>query len=624
MKKTRCSASDLHSNFPSIFLVNQKEQHFECEYSFLLDYLFANHLICKAQAAYILLAHAHSGDLITMLILHSGFVSYENCIKGIASFTKTLTFANSDFKCTLGKYSELNSFCKQGYVCYQDNNQNIGVLVKNLDIHLIIDLVSSNTWSKISICTSFEFFSSLEVKFGSYVLAQARSFVKFINFVSAADLKYGYIISGAFVLCGLSLRFCSWIFHLANVGILFSQNCFKIFLIWNAIIGGKDFINAETDYFACYPYYSVLVPAYREKSVKGIVEAISRFLYPKHKLDVKLLVEEDDHITERAIKSVAIPHYVHVLKVPRSHPKTKPKALNFAMPYVIGQYVTVYDVEDIPEPSQLLKSLEAFNRMPMNYMCMQAKLRFYNMHENLLTKMMSIEYGVLFNFLVYGLSITNFPVPLGGTSNHFKTEMLRQIGCWDAYNVAEDADLGVRIFANRYRVGVIESFTSEEAPVQVWPWLLQRSRWIKGYWQTLFVFFCHREKFNIKQAFGVYNFIGFATYNQLIFPIATFCMLFEQNKYVRLLWMVNTIASFTYVLLASILGIYKLGLADKKYKYLTLTICYMAYFCLHFVASIIAILDLAITPFRWHKTEHGVSKTMQRLSDISLRYIAKQ
>ncbi len=597
----------------------EQDEFFEKEYSFLLDYLIKQKLICKAKASYLLLAHAYSTGSIITLILNSGFLSYEDCINSFVAFTGVLSFKDCDFESMLGDYCELNLYCKRGYFYYLNSQGKVGILVKDLDIQLITDLVKNNSDKPLSVCSSSDFFSVLEKRFEFLVLAQSQSFSKFVNSVAADSLSYGYILLGAFTFYIFTLHLASWLFYLSNISILISQNCFKIFLIWSALVGRQKFINTGLDYCKDYPVYSILVPIYKEENVSGILDAIARLLYPKHKLDVKLLVEDGDELTERELRNISMPYYVHVIRIPHSSPKTKPKALNFAMPYVTGQYLTIYDAEDVPEPSQLVKALEKFSTLPLNYICLQAKLRFYNMNENILTKMMSLEYSVLFNYLVYGLSIINFPVPLGGTSNHFKTLMLKQIGCWDAYNVAEDADLGIRIFANQYRVAVLDSFTAEEAPVNVWAWLLQRSRWIKGYYQTFFVFFCQRHRFGFKQAFGVYNYIGFATYNQFIFPIITFCMIFDCNKHLRFFWMINTIISFVYIIPAAILGIYKLKLATKKYEYITLSLCYIGYFCLHFIASVVAILDLAITPFRWQKTEHGVSKTIKRLNDISLR-----
>jgi cellulose synthase/poly-beta-1,6-N-acetylglucosamine synthase-like glycosyltransferase len=596
---------------------NKREvQLFEQEYSFL-DYLVKQKVICKAKVAYLLLAHAYSSNSITTLVLNSRFLSYEDCITNLVAFTGTLPFKDCAFESILGDYCQVNFYCTKGYLNYLNTQGKVGILVKNLDIQLITDLVKNNPELSISICTSSDFFFILEQRFANLVLAQSKSFSKFVNSVAAADIAYWHILFGAFALNILALYFLSWLWHISNISILISQNCFKIFLIWSALVSYRKY--TELDYCIDYPVYSILVPIYREENVNSILNAIARLLYPKHKLDVKLLVEDGDELTEKSIKSIRIPYYVHILRIPHSLPKTKPKALNFAMPYVTGQYLTIYDAEDIPEPGQLIKALEAFSRLPLHYICLQAKLRFYNMNENILTKMMSIEYSILFNYLIYGLTVNNFPVPLGGTSNHFKTLMLKQIGCWDAYNVAEDADLGMRIFANRYRVGTIDSFTSEEAPVDVWAWLLQRSRWIKGYWQTFFVFFCQRKRFTFKQAVGVYNFIGFATYSQFIFPVTTFYMIFNYNSHIASFWIINTIISFVYVIPASFLGIYKLKIANKKYKYVTLSVCYIFYFCLHFVASLMAILDLLITPFRWQKTEHGVSKTLKRLEDISLR-----
>lgn len=79
------------------------------------------------------------------------------------------------------------------------------------------------------------------------------------------------------------------------------------------------------------------------------------------------------------------------------------------------------------------------------------------------------------------------PIPLGGTSNHFKLAELNKLGAWDPYNVTEDADLGIRIYRAGYRCGTITRPTQEEAPPIFSVWLPQRTRWMKGWMQTILV-----------------------------------------------------------------------------------------------------------------------------------------
>ncbi|CAF1580414.1 unnamed protein product [Didymodactylos carnosus] len=179
---------------------------------------------------------------------------------------------------------------------------------------------------------------------------------------------------------------------------------------------------------------------------------------------------------------------MHLIKVPFSLPRTKPKALNYAMQYCKGKYVVIYDAEDRPAFDQLLKAVIEFDRLPEEYVCLQAKLTFYNENENLLTKLFNIEYCIWFEYLLTGLSLMSLPVLLGGTSNHFKLDILQKVGFWDAYNVTEDADLGIRLSSFNYKVWILDSYTYEESPIDIMSWINQRSRWIKGFLQTFLVF----------------------------------------------------------------------------------------------------------------------------------------
>jgi hypothetical protein len=229
------------------------------------------------------------------------------------------------------------------------------------------------------------------------------------------------------------------------------------------------------------PLYSVLIPLRDEAAmVPQLRRALSALDYPPEKLDIKFVVEERSPETIEAVRAVLADPRFELVIVPESRPHTKPKALNFALPLVRGECVVVYDAEDIPDPGQLRIAASALEADP-GLDCVQAELVIDNAEENALTAMFAAEYAGLFGVLLPFLGRRRLPMPLGGTSNHFRTTALRELGHWDAFNVTEDADLGIRLSRLRYRTDTLDTETSEEAPISFGAWMKQRTRWIKGW-----------------------------------------------------------------------------------------------------------------------------------------------
>ena len=236
------------------------------------------------------------------------------------------------------------------------------------------------------------------------------------------------------------------------------------------------------------PKYTILVPLYKEAGiVRRLVRGINDLDYPRTRLDVKLLCEEDDTDTIAMIRSLNLPPHFHLVVVPDALPKTKPKACNFGLQLATGDFCVIFDAEDRPEPNQLKKAYLAFQRVGGNVACIQAKLNHFNQNQNLLTAWFANEYSMHFELVLPAMGAAGSPIPLGGTSNHFITSVLRDLGAWDPFNVTEDADLGIRLHREGYRTAMIDSTTLEEANSQVPNWIRQRSRWIKGYYQTWLV-----------------------------------------------------------------------------------------------------------------------------------------
>ncbi|MGE6739524.1 glycosyltransferase family 2 protein [Allorhizobium pseudoryzae] len=373
------------------------------------------------------------------------------------------------------------------------------------------------------------------------------------------------------------------------------------------------------------PIYSVLVPMYREARVLPLlVRALERLDYPASKLDIKLVLEEDDIDTIEAAKAMRLPATFEIVRVPASQPRTKPKACNYALPFCRGEFVTIYDAEDQPEPDQLRLAVAAFRLGQADLACVQARLNYFNRSENWLTRMFTLEYSQWFDFFLPALSRMSVPIPLGGTSNHFRIDVLRQAGAWDPFNVTEDADLGVRLAQSGYSVGVIPSTTFEEATSDIRSWVKQRSRWIKGYMQTWLVHM--RNPVQLWRSLGTAGFlsfqafIGLPPFTVLINPILwLMTLLFAASAFGVTDWTLpqpfGALALFN-LIIGNLLLLYFGTIACLKrgfYDLMPSGLLMPLYWVLHSVAAYKALWQLINTPHHWEKTEHGKSEISAQL-----------
>lgn len=367
------------------------------------------------------------------------------------------------------------------------------------------------------------------------------------------------------------------------------------------------------------PIYSILVPVYKEPEVvPRLLKALSRIDYPREKLDVLLLMEEDDHETIAKAKEAAPPSFFRFILVPESLPRTKPKACNYGLRFCRGKYVTIYDAEDIPEPDQLKKAVAAFKSGDESLVCVQAALNYFNADENYLTRMFTLEYTYWFDSLLPGLDRLKLPIPLGGTSNHFRLDLLMKLGAWDPFNVTEDADLGIRAAMNGYTVGVIQSTTYEEANNAYRNWLRQRSRWIKGYMQTWLVH--NRNPLRLLRGVGLrdwlsYNFFIGGTFaifliNPLMWFFFIIWMVFQpawmSSIFHGWVWDVSffsLIVGNGAAIVLNMIGI----LRRRNYALLPYALTNPLYWSLHSIASYIGLWQLITNPFYWEKTTHGLT-----------------
>lgn len=233
------------------------------------------------------------------------------------------------------------------------------------------------------------------------------------------------------------------------------------------------------------PTVSVMVPLFHEREIAGrLVKRLSKLTYPRELLDICLVVEEDDTITQEAVTQTDLPRWMRMIVVPRGGVTTKPRALNFALDFCRGSIIGIYDAEDAPEPQQIHKVAHHFAQAAPDVACVQGILDFYNARTNWLARCFTVEYASWFRIILPGYERLGLVVPLGGTTLFFRRQAIEKLGGWDAHNVTEDADLGIRLARHGYRTELIRTVTDEEANCRFWPWVKQRSRWLKGYAMT--------------------------------------------------------------------------------------------------------------------------------------------
>jgi cellulose synthase/poly-beta-1,6-N-acetylglucosamine synthase-like glycosyltransferase len=368
------------------------------------------------------------------------------------------------------------------------------------------------------------------------------------------------------------------------------------------------------------PVFTVLVPMFREpKMLPMLAHALRQLDYPLGKLDIKIVLEDGDHETIEVARTLGLEGIFEVIRVPPSQPQTKPKACNFALRFARGEYLVVYDAEDRPEPDQLRKVVATFMQSPPEVACLQCSLNYYNSGENWLARMFTLDYSLWFDQMLPGLERLNIPIPLGGTSNHFKIKVLRELRAWDPFNVTEDADLGLRLTQKGYKVGVVDSTTFEEACCHPASWVKQRSRWIKGYMQTFLVH--TRRPLHLLRTTGPLGFFGFVFFiggtvlSALFNPI--FWMLY-------LGWLVTLATGFDVVFpeLLLFLSLFNLLAGNGAFIYLSMLapirrgrldlipygLTVLGYWVLMSIAAYRGLWQLLRNPFYWEKTQHGVSK----------------
>ena len=365
------------------------------------------------------------------------------------------------------------------------------------------------------------------------------------------------------------------------------------------------------------PRMSVMVPLFHEERIaEALIRRLSRLTYPKALLDVILVLEAKDTVTRATLARTDLPSWMRVIEVPDNGTiTTKPRALNYVLDFCIGDIIGVWDAEDAPEADQLEKVASHFSHADPSVACLQGILDYYNPRQNWLARCFTIEYAGWWRLVMPGVARLGLALPLGGTTLFFRRTVLEALGGWDAHNVTEDADLGLRLARHGYTTQLIPTATYEEANCRAWPWVKQRSRWIKGYLITYFVHM--RAPGALLRDLGLIRFIGVQ---------AMFLATVSQFVTLPLLWsfwlpafglphpVLSTLGPAViwplalFFVAAEILNLIigMLAVSGRNHRHLLVWVpTLILYFPLGTLASYKALYELVSDPFYWDKTQHG-------------------
>lgn len=365
------------------------------------------------------------------------------------------------------------------------------------------------------------------------------------------------------------------------------------------------------------PRIALLVPLYDERDIAArLVARLARLDYPRDRLEVCLVLEWGDLKTEAALRSAELPGWMRIVQVPRGALRTKPRAMNYALDFLEGDVIGIYDAEDRPAPDQLLEVADALGRAGPEVACVQGVLDFYNARANWLTRCFAIDYAVWFRLVLPGLERLGIVVPLGGTTVFFRRTALEALGRWDAHNVTEDADLGLRLARRGYRCQFLHTVTEEEATSTIPAWVRQRSRWIKGYAMTWAVHM--RDPLRLLGELGWIRFLGvqvlfLGTLSQFVLApfLWSFWLILFGLPHPATAYLphgaVLSLAVLFFLSEVATMAAAAIAVASPNHRWLIKWVPMLhLYFPLASVASWKGLSELAVRPFFWDKTRHGL------------------
>ena len=391
---------------------------------------------------------------------------------------------------------------------------------------------------------------------------------------------------------------------------------FFIYKVCSIVIGYRNDQDPEkmVELSEDLPTYCILLPMRNEPLAvsKELFKSLDKINYPKSKLDIVILIDEDDDFLDH-YSALNLPNHYRLEIAEDCFPKTKPKVCNMGLYSTDAEYIVIYDAEDKPDPNQLLKVLYKFKNKAVE--CVQCQLHYMNENPSMISRFFNLEYLLHWRIMSWGIKRMQGKIaviPLGGTSQHLRTSTLKQLGGWDSYNVTEDCDLGIKLSRMGKSIVLSESTTVEFAVDKVWAWIKQRTRWQMGFIMT---YMNHsKDLISLIKDLGIYRFIHFLilTIGSVLNPLIALPLFLIYFSYYAFGWFsiaaeysgvfaLGWITLIGNILLITISGIVASFRYDNS-RYILVAIISYLYHLLSIVSAYRAVWKYIFDPYTWEKT----------------------
>ncbi len=587
-------------------------------------------VISQADAVLAQMVKRHCDAPLDRILRAEGLVSENDLLRVHARRSKTRTLSGPDLRGLVPSSTQVDArtLLKHGVFPFFESDGRSMVAVSDTEAFARAqhDLPSEIATSPVVIAPRRAIQDAVANRDREILTLAAQARVPVVESCRTWGNSFGKRLGLTFLFLGL----ISW------VTMMFPTQVFTAFVLWatftllvSALLKTASFVASVTagDEAATavavqtgqpLPRVSILVPLFRETEIAhALIARLSRLTYPKCLLDVILVMEEEDALTRQTLAEIDLPVWIRPVVVPDGAPRTKPRAMNYALDFCEGDIIGIFDAEDAPDPDQITLVARRFQAAPPDVVCLQGILDYYNPRQNWLARCFTIEYATWFRVMLPGMVRLGFAIPLGGTTLYFRRNVLEKLGGWDAHNVTEDADLGFRLARHGYRTEMINTVTEEEANCKPWPWVKQRSRWLKGYMTTYLVHM--RRPWRLYRQLGAWKFWGFQAH--FVSALSQFVL----APFLWSFWLVllglphpldgivprDTLLAFGSLFLTIEvinIAIHVTAVSGRKHKHLMAWTPTMHFYApLGALAAYKAIYEIILKPFFWDKTTHGLS-----------------
>ncbi len=235
--------------------------------------------------------------------------------------------------------------------------------------------------------------------------------------------------------------------------------------------------------FAELPRVTVQLPIYNERYVvERLLEAVTRFDYPRERLDIQVLDDSTDET--RIVCSRLVSEYARAGVPITYHHRTnregfKAGALAEGMKTAAGELIAIFDADFAPPPGIIHQMVRYFTDPKIAVV--QGRWTWINRHYSTLAEIEAILLDGHFVIEHGGRNFTGRFFNFNGTAGMWRRVAIEDAGGWQHDTLTEDTDLSYRAQLKGWKfVYAPEIVCPSELPVEISSFKTQQARWAKG------------------------------------------------------------------------------------------------------------------------------------------------